>query len=165
MNHIFSEHDFKGEIGLLHIDIDGNDYWIWKAIQVVSPIIVILEYNSVFGFEKAWTIPYEHNFIRTKAHFSNLFFGTSLQSACDLGKEKGYSFIGCNSNGNNAYFIRNDKIKDLEIKDVQTGYVLSKFRESRDVEGKLTYVRGEQRLAILKGLNVYNTRSEMIEII
>jgi hypothetical protein len=44
------------ELGLLHIDIDGNDYWIWKKLNTVSPVLLILEYNSVFGIERSITV-------------------------------------------------------------------------------------------------------------
>jgi hypothetical protein len=45
INQLLTESGFTGETGLLHIDIDGNDYWIWKEISVVNPVIVIVEYN------------------------------------------------------------------------------------------------------------------------
>src|SRR5687767_11515119 len=57
INELLSEFINKGydsEIGLLSIDIDGNDYWIWNEIKVVNPIIVVVEYNAVFGAENAW---------------------------------------------------------------------------------------------------------------
>jgi hypothetical protein len=163
INQLLSSNGFKGELGLLHIDIDGNDYWVWKAIDVVNPVIVIIEYNSIFGFDKPWTVPYDPAFIRVKAHYSNLFYGTSLLSAYDLAKEKGYSFIGCNSNGNNAYFVRNDKLKELKVRTPHDGYVLSKFSESRDKGGALTFLKKDERLELLKGLEVYNTRQNLIE--
>ncbi|MBB6270753.1 hypothetical protein HDF26_001180 [Pedobacter cryoconitis] len=165
INGLIEQNGFKDELGLLHIDIDGNDYWVWKAITVVNPVIVIVEYNSIFGKDKAWTIPYKADFDRNEAHYSNLYFGTSLCSIYDLAKEKGYSFIGCNSNGNNAYFVRNDKIKDLETKDINEGYVLSKFREGRDKNDKLTYLNGDDRLKEIKGMEVFNTRTNKIETI
>ena len=59
INKIFLDNKFSGEIGILSIDIDGNDYWIWECIEVVNPIIVIVEYNSVFGSKYAITIPYD----------------------------------------------------------------------------------------------------------
>ncbi|MEO9033274.1 MAG: hypothetical protein ABI285_08535, partial [Ginsengibacter sp.] len=80
INDFLVQNSSKREIGLLHVDIDGNDYWIWKTIKVIDPTIVIIEYNSVFGFNNPWTIPYNNTFNRTKAHFSNLFWGTSLLS-------------------------------------------------------------------------------------
>ena len=56
----------KEHIGILSIDIDGNDYWVWKEINVIDPIIVIIEYNSSFGFVNKVSIPYDKNFSRTK---------------------------------------------------------------------------------------------------
>ncbi|CAM4262322.1 hypothetical protein SAMN06265348_108189 [Pedobacter westerhofensis] len=165
INELISQHGFSGELGLLHIDIDGNDYWVWKAISVVSPVIVIVEYNSVFGDKNPWTVPYQANFYRTDAHYSNLYFGSSLMSLCDLAKEKGYTFIGCNSNGNNAYFIREDKIKGLKPLSLEEGYVLSQFRESRDAAGQLTYINGTDRLMEIHGMEVFNTRKNEIETI
>jgi hypothetical protein len=165
INQIIEENEFSGEIGLLHIDIDGNDYWLWKSINIVNPIIVIIEYNSVFGVNRPITIPYDSEFDRTRAHFSNLYFGSSLLSLCDLAKEKGYSFIGSNSNGNNAYFIRNDKLKKLKKIECFEGYVESKFRESRDLNGTLTFKSGSNRLKEIEGMKVYNTRTKLIEVL
>jgi len=72
---------------LLHIDLDGNDYWVWKEIEI-QPSIVILEYNSVFGLDRPITVPYRANFNRTNAHFSNLYFGASLKAMYDLSVKK-----------------------------------------------------------------------------
>jgi len=163
INSLLEDNGFTGEIGLLHIDIDGNDYWIWKEINVISPIIVIVEYNSIFGINNPWTIPYSENFNRTSAHYSSLYFGSSILSLCDLGEAKGYYFIGSNSNGNNAYFIRKDKIKELIPLSAEEGYVKSMFRESRNMEGKLTYLSGNERLNEIEDMDVYNTLSEQIE--
>lgn len=154
---------FSGEIGLLHIDIDGNDYWVWKSISVVNPVIVIIEYNSVFGSDRAITIPYKPNFNRFEAHNSGLYAGSSLLSLCDLADEKGYYFIGSNSSGNNAYFVRKDKIADLDTLSAQDGYVSSKFREHRDETGYLTFWPGLEALKTIRGLKVFNTRDGVLE--
>lgn len=165
INSLIQENGFDQEIGLLHIDIDGNDYWIWKEISVINPDIVIIEYNSLFGDDNAWTIPYESGFIRTKAHYSNLYFGASLLALCDLASEKGYSFVGTNSNGNNAYFIKNEKIKSLKVLNAKEGFIDSKFSEARDTDYNLTFIRGHGRLNLIKGLPIYNTRVGGIEFI
>ena len=154
---------FKGEIGLLHIDIDGNDYWVWKAINVVSPVVVIMEYNSAFGIERPITIPYDKNFERTKAHHSNLYYGSSLLSLCDLAEEKGYYFVGTNSCGGNSYFIRKDKIGNLKVLTTEEGYVATKTREHRDKNGNLTFTSPEKGMEYLKGMPVFNTRENKIE--
>jgi len=152
------------EIGILHIDLDGNDYWIWKEMNTHSPIVVILEYNSVFGIDRAITIPYDKAFFRTKAHSSNLYFGASLRALYQLCSTKGYAFLGCNSAGNNAYFIRRDKLNDTILEmTLKNGYVLSKFRESRDPHGTLTYLTGCDRLEAIRGMPVYNVDNNQIE--
>ena len=132
INKIFVENGFEGKIGILSIDIDGNDYWIWDAINVVEPVVVIIEYNSFFGDRYAITIPYDPKFDRTRAHYSNLYWGASLKALCLLGEKKGYEFIGSNSNGNNAYFVRKGKTGQLRSLTPEQGYVTAKYRESRD---------------------------------
>lgn len=158
INSLIESRNFDVEVGLLHIDLDGNDYYIWKAINTIQPIIVIVEYNSIFGIERPISVIYDHMFQRTRTHHSNLFWGTSLLSLYNLAQEKGYSFIGCNSAGNNAYFVRNDKLNE-KIKPVglMEGFVESKYRESRDKKGKLTYLSKEEGKKLLKGMMVFNT--------
>ncbi len=163
INTLLVDNGFEGKVGLLHIDIDGNDYWVWKAINVIDPAIVVVEYNSLFGFDKAWSVPNDNSFYRGKAHYSNLYYGVSILSLCDLASEKGYSFVGCNSNGNNAYFVKNEKLKGLKVLSPEQGYKYSKFSESRDKNGQLTFLRGHERLELLKGMDIFNTRLNSIE--
>lgn len=154
---------FSGELGILHVDIDGNDYWIWKEIDSVNPVIIIVEYNSVFGKDRAITVPYDPSFVRNEKHYSDLFFGASIKAFVTLGQSKGYSFIGCNTAGNNAYFVRNDKMKELKSLTVEEGYVVSKFRECRDQQRNLVYVSGSKRIEVLKGLQVVNVETGATE--
>lgn len=164
INNLLSSSQLGKEVGILHIDLDGNDYWIWKEINVITPIVVILEYNSVFGIDKAITIPYDGAFYRTNTHYSNLYFGASLRALYQLSADKGYSFIGCNSAGNNAYFIRRDKLNDnVSETSLENGYVLSRCRESRDREGRLTYLTGNDRIEAIRGMSVYNIDTNLIE--
>ena len=160
VNDLISEQGFTGEIGLLHIDIDGNDYWVWKAITVIEPAIVIMEYNSVFGPERAITVPYRRDFDRTRAHFSTLYAGASLSALQGLASEKGYVFLGCNSAGNNAYFIQKRRMTDeLMALANQFKWEASKFRESRDLEGNPSLIGGAGRLKMIRGLPVFNTKT------
>ncbi|MFT5251362.1 MAG: hypothetical protein ACI87N_000340 [Flavobacteriales bacterium] len=163
IDQLISEESIKGRVGLLHIDIDGNDYWIWKALTVVEPIIMIVEYNSIFGFERAITIPYKSDFSVSTAHFSCLYFGVSILSLCDLAEERGYSFVGSNTAGNNAYFVKNEFLKDLKPLSAKEGYIKSKFRQSRNESGELNYLRGNEILESITGLPVFNTRTNEIE--
>ena len=160
INQIMVKNNFIGEIGLLSIDLDGNDYWIWESITVVQPTMVILEYNSAFGRDNAVTIPYDPDFTRLKAHFSGLYWGASLKAMCLLSQKKGYSFVGSNSNGNNAYFVRTEKIGNLAPVTVTEGYVESRFRESRDQYGRLTYLAGKDRLKLIEDMEVYHVEKD-----
>jgi hypothetical protein len=159
INETFAANDFAGEIGLLSIDIDGNDYWIWESIDTVQPVLVIVEYNSVFGSKRAVTVPYDPAFNCTKAHPSNLFWGCSLRALYLLANQKGYAFVGSDSRGNNAYFVARNRLGSLRALTVEEGYVCSKFRESRNEEGNLTYVSGSNRLRIIEDMKVLDVET------
>jgi len=162
INQVISDNGFSGELGILSIDIDGNDYWIWECVNVVNPVIVIVEYNSIFGDKHAITIPYDPTFNRAAAHASWLFWGCSLKALCLLAEKKGYVFVGSNSNGNNAYFVRKDKLGGLTPLRVDSGYVKSKFRESRNAEGRLSYIAGDQRLKTIEDMVVYDVEKNSL---
>ncbi len=146
---------FPEDVGLLSIDIDGNDYWIWEAVQSVRPRIVIIEYNSVFGLQQI-AVPYKEDFVRTSAHFSNLYYGCSLGALQHLAEKKGYLLLGSNILGHNAFFIRKDIAGEFRGLPLQEAYIASKFRESRDSQGNLTYVRGKNRIKLIEHLPVVN---------
>jgi hypothetical protein len=153
INSIFSDNGVEGEIGILSIDIDGNDYWIWQAIDTVKPAIVIAEYNFRFGKEIAVTIPYDENFVRPNAHYSMIYYGVSLKALYLLAKKKGYVFVGCNSAGNNAFFVRKDlKPENIVELTVEEGYVAAQFRESRDKKGQLLYLSLQEEEKLLSSL-------------
>lgn len=164
INHLLSAGiaEWEGGVDILHVDIDGNDYWVWKEIEI-NPAIAIMEYNSNFGIERAITVPYDPGFYRTKAHFSNLYWGSSIKALYLLALKKGYVFIGCNSAGNNAYFIRKDKMNDrVRAVSLEAGYVRSKYRESRDEYGNLTFAPTKERAEVLRGLPVFDIESETV---
>jgi len=160
INHLIQQHIPFADIGLLSIDIDGNDYWIWESIQVINPRIVICEYNSVFGAQKAITVPYKGDFYRTSEHYSNLYFGASLKALCTLAEAKGYDFIGSNSAGVNAFFIRKDLSAPFKKYDALSGYFESKFKESRDKNGNLSFLRGKDRLLEIKEKLVFDLEQD-----
>jgi hypothetical protein len=112
INDTIRSRGFEGEIDLLSIDIDGNDYWVWKAIEVVQPRIVIVEYNAALGAERSETIPYDPKFNRWTEHESGFYFGASLAALTKLGREKGYALVGCESSGANAFYVRKELLND-----------------------------------------------------
>jgi hypothetical protein len=160
INDLLTGAGFSGEIGLLSIDIDGNDYWVWKAISCVDPQVVVVEYNAVFGPDRAVTIPYAPTFTRQAAHHSWLYFGASLRALCGLAEEKGYVFVGCTSAGNNAYFVRKDLAAPFRTPTPKEGFMDSRFRESRDRQGRMNRLGGSARLAAIADLSVLDLGSE-----
>lgn len=155
INNLLVENGIKGDIGLLSIDIDGNDYWIWEAIDVVKPAVVIIEYNYRFGNDRAVTITYQEDFIRARGHYSMIYYGASLKALCILGDKKGYSFVGCNDGGDNAFFVRKD-LKGTELKELsaEEGYVVGQFREALDKKGRPLYLSFEEEKQIVFSLNL-----------
>tara|TARA_E500000178_G_C16867133_1_gene682503 strand:+ start:148 stop:1029 length:882 start_codon:yes stop_codon:yes gene_type:complete len=153
INDLLKENGVVGEIGILSIDIDGNDYWIWDAIDVVSPAIVIIEYNARFGTDMSVTVPYDPDFVRSQKHHSMIYFGASIRAICSLAEQKGYAFVGCGSAGVNAFFVRRDlKVKEIKELTVEEGYVRNKFRESRNQDGQLIYLSQEEEYKLITSL-------------
>lgn len=156
INEIIKSAGIEGEIGLLSVDIDGNDYWVFENIDCVNPQILIMEYNSMFGDTHKISVPYDENFVRSQKHYSNLYYGASIAALCDIANKKGYDLVGSNSFGNNLFFIRHDCNK-LKIKlTPKEAYVKSKFRESRDENGKLTFLSHKEGLELIKNEPVVN---------
>lgn len=152
INSIISNYTKETDIGLLSVDIDGNDYWIWEAIDVINPRIVICEYNSAFGATKKLTVPYKSDFDRTTAHYSNLYFGASLASFCHLAEMKGYDFIGTAGAGVNAFFVRKDISSPFKKYTAEDNYRESANRDSKGEKGELTFLKHSERLNQIKNL-------------
>jgi hypothetical protein len=109
VNQLVTESGLSGEIDLLSLDIDGNDFWVWRQLDACSPRIVILEFNPAFGPERAVTVQYDEAFDR--ANFkavTPMFYGASLAAFERLGREKGYRLVLVEPRGINAYFLRDD---------------------------------------------------------
>lgn len=152
------ENHCKQDIGLLSIDIDGNDFWVWRALEVVRPPIVIIEFNSVFGKDLSVTIPYIPGFSRTEHHYSNLYAGASLLAMIRLGGAKGYAFVGSNSGRNNAFFVRTDLLSE-RLPEISGSAVFHEppFRESRSPDGRLTYLSTREGRQLIRTMLVVET--------
>ena len=57
VNDVLSDHGVTGEVDFLSIDIDSTDYWLLDAVTVCSPRLLVMEYNALFGPERAVTVP------------------------------------------------------------------------------------------------------------
>lgn len=147
------------DIGLLSVDIDGNDYWVWEAIESISPRIVTCEYNSAFGPGEKVSVPYDPAFVRSRAHYSDLYWGASLAAFCHLAEKKGYDFIGCAGAGVNAFFVRKDCSAPFKKYKPEEGFRASQNRDSKDEKGNLNFLRHDQRLAVIKEMPVVDVVS------
>lgn len=145
INQLIGDAGFSGDIGILSIDIDGNDYWVWERINIVRPVIVVVEWNSLFGASSSVSVPYDPAFQRSTAHFSHLYYGASISAFHHLAAHKGYALIGSNTAGNNLFFVRHDRMGSLVPQSPADAYVESRFRDSRNENGELNFLRGDNR--------------------
>ncbi|TGL04531.1 hypothetical protein EHQ43_14275 [Leptospira bouyouniensis] len=160
---IFAKNKFSGDIGILSVDIDGNDYWILKKITSVRPVVVIVEFNNLLGIKKSLSVPYDPKFIRHDKHYSGLYFGASLKAFYDLLKIRGYSFIGCNEINNNAFFVLNEFAGRFQVLTLEEGYSYNWVRESRNSIGDLTFLDNRlERLEEIKDLNFLDLESNQL---
>lgn len=105
---LFQELQVPPEADLLSIDIDYNDYWVWRAIKSYRPRVVAIEYNASFKATTACVVPYGAD---TIWNLSN-YFGASLKAIENLGLEKEYRLVGCNYTGVTAFLVREDLVSD-----------------------------------------------------
>jgi hypothetical protein len=104
---LFTKYYVPQSFDLLSIDIDGNDYWVWKAITHFQPRVVIMEYNASLPPNESKTIPYNPTFVWDKTDYS----GASLLALKKLGEEKGYTLVGTDRHGVNAFFVQTALLK------------------------------------------------------
>jgi len=106
---LFRQNKVPAEFDLLSIDIDGNDYWVWKALDGYRPRVVVIEYNSSLGPRIEAKRRYDPKWA---AKGSRRAHGASLKALELLGKAKGYLLVGCGFRGGNAFFVREDLVGD-----------------------------------------------------
>jgi hypothetical protein len=103
INELFATASVPVDLDLLSIDIDGQDYWVWRALEGYRPKVVIIEYNSA--------LPADHALVEALGRpgwTDTEFFGASLGAMCALAEQKGYCLVHCELAGVNAFFVRAD---------------------------------------------------------
>jgi hypothetical protein len=104
--------DLPHDPDLVSIDIDGNDYWVWEALlSRYAPRVIVIEYNALLGPSVPWVMEYDSASAR-KSIVATSYFGGSLKAMEMLGRRNGYSLVGCDFLGINAFFVRNDLLQD-----------------------------------------------------
>ena len=103
------KHGAAGEVDFMSIDIDSFDYWLWKAITACSPRVLVMEYNGLFGPDRAVTVPdAPRPPVAPKG-----YGGASLAALDKLARAKGYGLVLCEDAGVNAFFLRDDVAPDV----------------------------------------------------
>ncbi len=157
VNELLASSGFDSDLGILSIDVDGNDCGILEAIDVMRPRILIVEYNALFGATRKITVPYDAAFEKFGAHYSGLYFGASLGAIASVAAAKGYSLIATESSGVNAFFLRNDLMDAaLTPRSVADVFRETNVRQSRGRNGKLDYLDRKAQATAIRGMPVMN---------
>jgi len=136
---------FHSDPDVFSLDIDGNDYYIAKALMDSGfrPKIFVVEYNSVFGSERSVTIEYRNDFAFANAHPSQLYYGVSIAGWRKFFESHGYRFVTVDRNGVDAFFVDPahfdadflDGVKPLEF--AENRYQYTKFRKSSEEQYRM----------------------------
>lgn len=145
---LLSTSGFDKDIGLLSVDIDGVDYFVLEKLAAWTPRVLIVEFNAIFGMNRAVSVPYSSTFMRSNMHHSNLYYGASLPAFIHLANNMNMALVGVNSAGSNAFFVRRDLLNE-SVPEVSIGncFFGAKFREARDANGVLICQSGREELS------------------
>jgi len=169
INNVLKENGFNEKVDLLSLDVDGIDYWILDSLQPNISKIIVVEYNSTFGSDLEVTVPNIKNFNRTNYHYSNLCFGASLKAIIKLMKNKNYVFLGTSLSKINAFFISKDELHKVKINlpsdNELSEYANSNIRESRAVDGKLSYLSGKNKIKEIEDCEVINLKDKNLKLV
>tara|TARA_B100001093_G_scaffold152830_1_gene145584 strand:+ start:10500 stop:11408 length:909 start_codon:yes stop_codon:yes gene_type:complete len=157
---VIKNYGFDNHLNLLSIDIDGNDYWVLKNIDLRSTDIVVAEYNPLFGSTLHLTIPQEDLFDRNK--YNKLFYGASLPAIIELFKSKEYFFVGANRACNNAFFIHKknkDIFLDTKVEELRE-YTNFTFRELKKNSFKENQI--SNLVSLIENFEIYDLKKKQI---
>ena len=119
INQLITEAGLSGLIGVMSIDIDGNDYWVWEAVNAVDPAVVVIETHIEFGMRDI-VVPYDVNHVYPGKHPD--YFSASPVAMVKLAKRKGYRLVGANRYGFNLFFVKNglheDRVPEVSLESV-----------------------------------------------
>ena len=152
---LLEESGFDKELGLLSVDIDGVDYHVLEALGQWRPAILIVEYNEAFGDNRPVTVPYDPAFVRREKHASNQYYGANLSAFCHLARKRNYALVGINGVASNAFFVRRDLLNEC-VREVSLASCSrpANFRDSRGVNGELTFLSGRSRALAMTNMPV-----------
>jgi hypothetical protein len=159
INDVLAEGGAEGEIGILSVDIDGNDYWVLDAIDRVQAWIVIAEYNAILGDVRPLTIPYDAGFVRSPDKGAQVYYGAAIGALEHWAAAHGYVLVGTNRAGSNAFFVHVDRADAVLSAVTSTHPRPSRLREARDSTGALTMQSGVDRVLEIRGMPLVDVRT------
>ncbi|MAE93892.1 MAG: hypothetical protein CL910_04465 [Deltaproteobacteria bacterium] len=134
VNALFAKHGVPERFDLLSIDIDGNDYWVWKAIDLFTPRVVVIEYNIFFQLDDCRTMPYDAQHVWQEG---SCYHGASLAALRKLGHEKGYALVHTDAWAPNAFFVlRSELPADWQDRPTEELTDWGRFHEPPGTEGR-----------------------------
>lgn len=106
---LLEKYNVPEKFGFLSIDIDGQDYWVWKAIQRWRADIVCIESNHYLDRGACVSVPLDDDF----AMRGSYYFGASQSAILALGRSKGYSLVAvCVTD---MIFVSDDLLRGLNV--------------------------------------------------
>lgn len=109
VNDLMLYYQVPNNLDVLSIDVDGNDFWIWKAMDAF-PRVLVIEFNGSLGMEVEKTIPYDPDFRYSDGDWHGASYAL-LKRYTE--QERGYRLVHVSKYGN-MIFLRNDLRPDLE---------------------------------------------------
>ncbi len=130
----------NGDIDSLSIDLDGIDWWIWDAIEVIRARVLVVEVQDIWGPEESVTVPYRSDFVRADGYN---YCGASLAAWVKLGRRKGYRLVAGSRYGQNAFFVQNG-LADSALPEVEPASCLTHPKSVDSQRTRLPLVRDRQ---------------------
>jgi hypothetical protein len=136
INQIIENQGISGEVDLVSIDIDGNDYWVWDALSIIEPRVVIIETHIEFG-RRSIVVPYDEDYRYPGKHPD--YHGASPVAMAKLAKKKGYRLVGSNQYGFNTIYVKKGVGEDV-LPEVGIDTILShprnpeRFKRFKEIE-------------------------------
>jgi hypothetical protein len=165
INHLIKEgHKFMAGIDIFSLDLDGNDFWILREADLSQVRVVIVEYNPLFGKTHEVTVPRNDLFDRTSIHESWLYYGASLLAFVGELKKKGFTFVGTNRVGNNAFFVTSSDASLIPFQPDPKDSIFYdwRIRESRDSDGHLNFLSGFLRQSAMSKMPLIDLKTDQI---
>lgn len=125
INSLFEKYNVPNDFGLMSIDIDYNDFYVWKGIdKKYRPSVIVIEYNATH-------LPKEDKVVKYQPFWCGdgfNYFGASILAMYKLGRSKGYSLVYVESSGTNLFFIRDDILEETGLRFINMNNVEKLYR-------------------------------------